>query len=230
MSHPGGGSAAQGSERGEFDRTPAARLSACSNGGGGVRCLLLACALLCACAAEAQVPGHGPEPFPVSRTPPALPARGTVQVAFTPWDDAEGMIVDGIRRAKHQILVQAFSFTSRTLANALIAAKKRGVDVRVMADREQTVSGEASRMPELVQAGIPAMLEVRYQSAHNKVMVIDAGTADAAVITGSYNWTYAAQSKNAENVLILRRNPDIANAYAANWRRHAAEALPYTEQ
>lgn len=209
---------------------------------------LLGVVLLCACTAEAQLPAQAPEALPyrqtspalpvsqtpptlpVSQTPPALPARGTVQVAFTPWDNAEAMIVDGIRRARHQILVQAFSFTSRTLANALMAAKRRGVDVQVMADRAQTFSGEASRIPDLIQAGIPVMLEVRYQSAHNKVMVIDAGTADAAVVTGSYNWTYAAQYKNAENVLILRHNPDVANAYAANWRRHFADALPYAEQ
>lgn len=159
-----------------------------------------------------------------------MPARGTVQVAFAPWDNAEAMIVDGVRRAKQQILVQAFSFTSRTLANALVAARRRGVDVQVMADREQTFNSESSRIPDLVQAGIPVMLEVRYQSAHNKVMVVDAGTADGAVITGSYNWTYAAQYKNAENVLILRHNPEIVNAYAANWKRHLADALPYAEQ
>ena len=198
---------------------------------------LLGLALFFACAAEAQFSAQAeiaasqtPPVMPTSRTPPALPARGTIQVAFAPWDNAEAMIVDGIRRARHQILVQAFSFTSRTLANALAAAKRRGVDVQVMADREQTFRGEASRIPDLVQAGIPVMLEVRYQSAHNKVMVVDAGTADAAVITGSYNWTYAAQNKNAENVLILRHNPDIVNAYAANWRRHFADALPYAEQ
>ena len=91
-------------------------------------------------------------------------------------------------------------------------------------------SGEASRIPDLARAGIPVMLEVRYQSAHNKVMVLDAGSAEAAVITGSYNWTYAAQYKNAENVLILRHNPEVVNAYAANWRRHLADALPYAEQ
>ena len=204
-----------------------------------MRRLLLGLALLCACTAEAQLPAQAaealpyrqtPPALPVSQTPPALPARGTVQVAFTPWDNAEGLIVDGIRRARQQILVQAFSFTSRTLANALMAAKRRGVDVQVMADRAQTFSGEASRIPDLIKAGIPVMLEVRYQSAHNKVMVIDAGTADAVVVTGSYNWTYAAQYKNAENVLILRHNPDVANAYAANWRRHFADALPYAEQ
>jgi phosphatidylserine/phosphatidylglycerophosphate/cardiolipin synthase-like enzyme len=140
------------------------------------------------------------------------------------------LIVDGIRRAKYQILVQAFSFTSRTLANALTAAKRRGVDVQVMADREQTFSGEGSRIPDLVRSGIPVVLEVRFQSAHNKVMIVDPGTAEGAVITGSYNWTYAAQNKNAENVLILRHNPDVVNAYAANWKRHLADALPYAAQ
>lgn len=178
---------------------------------------MLAIALLAASAAAAQAP-------------PQIPARGTVQLAFTPWENAETMIVEAIRSARHQILVQAFSFTSRALANALVAAKRRGVDVQLMADREQTFGGEGSRIPELARAGIPVALEVRYQSAHNKVMVMDAGTANAAVVTGSYNWTYAAQYKNAENVLILRGNPDIVNVYAANWRRHFADALPYAEQ
>ncbi|MBE0619340.1 MAG: phospholipase D family protein [Burkholderiales bacterium] len=192
--------------------------------------MLLAFALCCAFAVGAQpLQREGLAATP-QQAPPVFAARGTVQLAFTPWDNAEAMIVDAIRGAKQQILVQAFSFTSRALAHALIAAKRRGVEVQVMADREQTFSGEASRIPDLVKAGIPVTLEVRYQSAHNKVMVIDAGTVYAAVITGSYNWTYAAQYKNAENVLILRDNPDVVHAYAANWSRHHADALPYAEQ
>ncbi|HUX24217.1 MAG TPA: phospholipase D family protein [Burkholderiales bacterium] len=194
-----------------------------------MRTLLLLLALLQAGAAGAQLAQRGTQGPALRETPPVFAAQGTVQVAFTPWDNAEAMIAGCVRQAKRQILVQAYSFTSRVLAKALVAAKRRGVDVQVMADREQTFSGEASRIPELVRAGIPVMLEVRYQSAHNKVMVIDAGSADAAVITGSYNWTYAAQYKNAENVLILRHNPNIANAYAANWRRHFADALPYAK-
>ncbi len=190
----------------------------------------LALALLVACAAGAQSPQREAQEAAPRPAPAQIPARGTVQLAFTPWDNAEGMIVDCIRQARRQILVQAYSFTSRALANALIAAKRRGVDVQVLADREQTFGGEASRIPELEQAGIPVMLELRYQSAHNKVMVIDPGSADAAVITGSYNWTYAAQFKNAENVLILRHNDAVANAYAANWRRHSVDALPYADQ
>ena len=195
-----------------------------------MRLTLLGLALCFSGAVWAQSTAQAPASFAAVNTPPVLPAQVSIQVAFAPWDNAEAMIVDGIRRARTQILVQAFSFTSRTLAQALTAAKKRGVQVRVLADREQTFSGEASRIPDLVRAGIPVALEVRYQSAHNKVMVIDDVTADAAVITGSYNWTYAAQGKNAENVLILRHSPDIANAYAANWRRHYVDALPYAEQ
>ncbi len=194
-----------------------------------MRRILLGLVLSGACAFTLFAVAQVAQDIGAAKLPAAFPARGSVQVAFSPWDNAEGMVADAIRQARAQILVQAFSFTSRALAHALITAKKRGVDVLVLADREQTFSSEASRIPELAQAGIAVMLEVGYQSAHNKVMVIDADSEDAAVITGSYNWTYAAQFKNAENVLILRHNPDIANAYAANWRRHYADSLPYIE-
>ena len=164
-----------------------------------------------------------------SRAAPPIPARGTVQVAFTPWDDAEAMIVEAIAASRRQILVQAYSFTSRNIAAALIAARQRGVEVHVLADREQTFSSENSRIPDLAAAGIAVDLEVRYQSAHNKVMVLDAGAPEAAVITGSYNWTYAAQNRNAENVIIFRRQPELVRQYAANWQRHAQDALPYDQ-
>jgi phosphatidylserine/phosphatidylglycerophosphate/cardiolipin synthase-like enzyme len=57
--------------------------------------------------------------------------------------------------------------------------------------------------------------------------VIDAGSADATVITGSYNFTWTAQHKNAENILIARKNPSLALRYALNWERHRQQATPY---
>lgn len=156
-----------------------------------------------------------------------MPATGTVQVGFTPWDDVEAMVIGAIGEAQRQILVQAFSFTSRPIAAALIGAKRRGIDVQVLADRTQTLTGEGNRVPDLVAAGIPVMLEVRYASAHSKVMIIDATGRDPAVITGSFNWTRAAQRQNAENIVILRRNRPLAEAYLRNWKRHRADALPY---
>lgn len=165
---------------------------------------------------------------PASRNPAPLQLNGaSAQVLFTPWDDAEGAIVGAIRGARTQLLVQAYSFTSRAVARALIEAKARGVDVRITADQGEAERIQAGRIGELAAAGIPVWIETRYQSAHNKVMVIDAGQPGAAVITGSYNWTFAAQRVNAENVVIMRGAPEFAARYKMNWERHQADAVAY---
>jgi phosphatidylserine/phosphatidylglycerophosphate/cardiolipin synthase-like enzyme len=166
--------------------------------------------------------------FADSPQPRALAASGTVQVAFPPWDNAERLVIEAIDAARKQVLVQAYAFTNRGIAAALIAARRRGVDVRVTADRGQTFGGENSRIPELAAAGIPVFIEVRYASAHNKTMVIDAGTSEPVVLTGSFNWTWGAQHRNAENLLILRRNAELTRVYYDNWQRQLADALPYT--
>ncbi|MEW5891563.1 MAG: phospholipase D family protein [Pseudomonadota bacterium] len=162
--------------------------------------------------------------------PLSLSAQGQIQVAFTPGDDAGALIVGAIRQARRQILVQAFSFTHEAIAEALIAARRRGVDVQVLADPEQAETVKTSRIDQLVAGGVPVYLDGQHAAAHNKVMVIDAGQATATVITGSFNFTHAAQYRNAENVLLLRGNPLLAEAYAANWRRHRTHSLPYRKR
>jgi phosphatidylserine/phosphatidylglycerophosphate/cardiolipin synthase-like enzyme len=149
-----------------------------------------------------------------------LPAQGSIELAFTPEDNAIHLIAQALREARQKIRVQAFSFTSNEIAFALIEAKRRGVDVQVVADAEQSLKLENSRIRLLAEAGIPVWLDDQHSAAHSKVIIIDPGTARAAVITGSMNFTYAGQFKNAENVLILRGNPRLAEAYAANWQRH----------
>ena len=158
-----------------------------------------------------------------------LPAAGTVEVAFTPWDDAEGALIREIRGARHAIRVQAFLITSRTITRALIDAHHRGIDVQVLADREMAEKGEKSLIPDLHAAGIPVWLEVRYNAAHNKIVLVDPQAANPCVITGSYNFTFSAQARNAENLLILRGNAPLARAYLDNWRRHRQEAVSYAE-
>lgn len=125
------------------------------------------------------------------------------------------------------MLVQAYLLTSKKIAHALIAAYRRGIDVRVLADAEQFAKGESSMLPELATAGVDVWLETKYQNAHNKVIVIDAITPGATVITGSFNFTWSAQHKNAENILIVRGNPALAARYAMNWERHKQDATPY---
>ncbi|MDD5174875.1 MAG: phospholipase D family protein [Sterolibacterium sp.] len=164
--------------------------------------------------------------LPVAAREP-LPAVGSVEYAFTPWDDAEGAILRALQGARREIYVQVYLLTSRALAHALVEAKQRGVTVEILADREMLVKGENSQIPQLAAAGIPIWLEVRYAAAHNKILLIDPHETSSVVITGSYNLTYSAQARNAENLLILRDNPALARAYLDNWRRHRGEALAY---
>lgn len=166
-------------------------------------------------------PGRGP-------ALPAVAAQGTMQVAFAPWDDVEGLIVERLDQARTQVLVQAYLLTSRPIVDALVAARQRGVDVRVLMDGGQLDKNSTERLQQLRAAGVPVWLETRYRNAHNKVIVIDAALASATVITGSFNFTWSAQHKNAENILVLGKNPPLAARYAANWQRHRqdAEAAP----
>lgn len=156
-----------------------------------------------------------------------IAAQGTLQVAFSPWDDVETLIISTIDGAKKQVLVQAYLLTSKKIAKALIAAQQRGVGVMVLVDAEQSAEVPSSKAHDLSRSGIAVWLETRYQNAHNKVIVIDAGTENATVITGSYNFTWSAQHKNAENILIARKNPVLAARYALNWERHRQGATPY---
>lgn len=150
-----------------------------------------------------------------------------MQAAFTPDDDVEGLIAEAVSRARRQVLVQAYLLSNRVIVQALIAAYGRGIDVRVLADREQMLGQGNSRVPELVRAGVPVRLEVRYRNAHNKVIVIDAQEAHPVLITGSFNFTGTAQRGNAENILVLRDHPALVQRYVDYWHRHADDALPY---
>jgi phosphatidylserine/phosphatidylglycerophosphate/cardiolipin synthase-like enzyme len=184
--------------------------------------------------------GRGPGSRPIKRTAalffallcltvgagatPPLPAIGTVEVVFTPWDDAEGAIVRALDEAKKSLHVQAYVLTSRSIAQALQSAQSRGVAVEILADRDMMERSDTSLLPRLAGGGIPVWLETRYAAAHNKVILIDVGQPDAAVITGSYNFSWSAQARNAENLLILRGNPALVQRYLDNWLRHRSEA------
>src|SRR5579871_4683414 len=156
---------------------------------------------------------------------PIRAAEPAWQVCFTPGQDCTGLIVSEIAQAHSEILVQAYSFTSVPILSALKAAHARGVDVRVIVDKTSArVSKSGSRYSAatyLSNAGIPVWVDTRVSIAHNKVMVIDSAT----VITGSFNFTAAAQNHNAENLLVIR-DAELARLYGENWRRRQAISTP----
>jgi phosphatidylserine/phosphatidylglycerophosphate/cardiolipin synthase-like enzyme len=160
----------------------------------------------------------------------ALPAAGTVQVLFTPGDAVDDAIISAIGAARREVLVQAYIFTHRRIASALIRAQRRGVRVEIIADAQQAATASNSVLRNLARAGVAVFLDAGHDSAHNKVLILDPESAGATVITGSFNFTYSAQTRNAENVVIFRGHPSLAAEYAANWRQHRAHAAPYGAQ
>jgi phosphatidylserine/phosphatidylglycerophosphate/cardiolipin synthase-like enzyme len=157
--------------------------------------------------------------MPVSRAVPEEPAW---QVYFSPNHGATKAVVDALDAAKTTVLVQAYSFTSALIAKALVEAHDRGVDVQVILDRKETGS-KYSSADFVAHAGITTLIDGRHAIAHNKVMIIDG----QAVITGSFNFTTAAERQNAENLLVIHDRA-LAARYTENWRSHAAHSARYS--
>lgn len=143
------------------------------------------------------------------------------QACFTPGENCTAAIVTELGKANASIEVQAYSFTSAPIAKALVEAKERGLSVRVILDKSQQ-SERYSSASFLAHVGIPVWIDSKVAIAHNKVMVIDGKT----VITGSFNFTKAAQERNAENVLIVE-DPRLAERYHANWEARRVASMPY---
>jgi phosphatidylserine/phosphatidylglycerophosphate/cardiolipin synthase-like enzyme len=142
---------------------------------------------------------------------------------FSPKGGCTEAIVGEIEGAKTTIQVLSYSFTSRPIANALIDAHRRGVKVTVVADKSE-VDDVRSEIKSLHRAGVPVYIDDKHGIAHNKVMVIDGVT----IITGSFNFTHAAEFENADNVLIVHNHPAIASAYADNFAHHLSHSDRYS--
>jgi len=143
------------------------------------------------------------------------------QVFFSPRGGCTEAVVDTISQAKTEILVQAYSFTSAPIAKALVDAHKRGVYVAIILDRSQR-KARYSSADFTAHAGIPTYIDSAHAIAHNKVMIID----KSMVITGSFNFTKAAEEKNAENLLVIR-SKELASTYIENWQRHKEHSESY---
>lgn len=148
----------------------------------------------------------------------------SIAVYFSPHGGCTEAVADALRGAKSEILVQAYSFTSAPIAKALVAAHKRGVNIEVILDKSQR-SQKYSSADFVAHAGIPTYIDSAHAIAHNKVMVID----KEMVITGSFNFTKAAEEKNAENLLVIRSKA-LADKYRENWERHRDHSERYEDR
>jgi len=145
----------------------------------------------------------------------------TWEVYFSPNGGCTDAIVREVDKAKSTVLVQAYSFTSYKIAKALLDAHKRGVKVEVILDKSQR-RDQYSSADFLANSGIPTKIDAGHAIAHNKVMIIDGET----VITGSFNFTKAAEESNAENLLVIH-DRKLAERYTKNWEDHARHSEVY---
>lgn len=156
-------------------------------------------------------------------TKETLAATATYQLCFVPdGASCQDMLVAAIQGARKSIHVQAYGLTNKAIAAALVDAHARGVAVLVLVDKSQ-VSEKYTSARFLSNAGISVKVDRKPAIAHNKVMIFD----ESAVFTGSFNFTTSAETRNAENGLLLSGDQKLANAYLANWQARDRKSEPY---
>ena len=144
-----------------------------------------------------------------------------VQIYFSPKGGCQAAIVRELMCARSEVLVQAYSFTADALTFALIELKKKGVLVEIVLDK----SNEVDRYSDLrffIENEMEVKIDHAHAISHNKVIIIDR----KVVITGSYNFTNQAESDNAENVVIIKGNPEMVTAYRNNFFQHREHSKP----
>ena len=141
-----------------------------------------------------------------------------VQACFSPEGKCSIHIVREIENARRELLVAVYAFTSDDLAGALVQAKKRGLMVQVIIDREFDSRNDKSKSKFLevqripvrrLSGGKPPHSAREVGLMHQKFAIIDR----RIVFTGSYNWTQSADSFNDENLLVFRDAGPLAEEY-----------------
>lgn len=156
-----------------------------------------------------------------SPSPAEQPSPRPIQVYFSPRGGCTTAIVNELRSAKTSVLIQAYGFTNKDIAFETVQAKRRGVPVKAILDKSNKTD-KYSAADFLVNMGVPVWIDSSHAIAHDKIMIIDSGL----VITGSFNFTKAAEERNSENLLVIR-NKDLAVEYERHWNEHLAHAAEY---
>lgn len=144
--------------------------------------------------------------------------NGTIEYAFSPNEGGEKLVLKVIGSARSEIRMMAYSLTSASVVDELIAARRRGVDVSIVADYKNNVEDKSGKARAALSALANSGCRVRtisvYQIHHDKVIVADRETVE----TGSFNFSSSAASRNSENVMVIWKNPELARGYLAHWQ------------
>lgn len=187
--------------------------------------LIFIAALLCACQHKKEDsvrigPGestHVSEKVAVKEVQTSTGDLCNWQVKFSPNGGAEQQVIDSIKSSQESIYMLSYSFTSEPIANALFEISKTA-HVEIILDTSNK-KGKGSKLNILMDSKAFVYIDDAHAIAHNKTVIID----EKRLLTGSFNFTNAAEHSNAENSLLLNC-PSLAKAYLENWKIHKSHS------
>jgi phosphatidylserine/phosphatidylglycerophosphate/cardiolipin synthase-like enzyme len=138
---------------------------------------------------------------------------GPVEALFAPEDRVARRVIQLIRGAKKSIHFLAFSFTSEGIAEAMVERAAEGISLLGVLETTQVRSNTGTQF-EVLRGGGGVYLDANPRNMHHKLILIDG----EIIITGSYNFSESAESKNDEDLLILR-NPELAATFEWEFQR-----------
>ena len=125
-----------------------------------------------------------------------------IRVYFSPKDNTiENAIIPIIKNSKKYIYIPTFFITDTKLVNELILAKKRGVDVKIIADALNS-SNRSSKQKLLRESGIMLKTENYAGKMHSKSIIAD----DEYLVIGSMNFSNTGNTKNDENLIVIKNH------------------------
>ncbi|MFM8319787.1 MAG: phospholipase D-like domain-containing protein [Chloroflexota bacterium] len=152
---------------------------------------------------------------PANTPQPSLNINGTpVSVCFSPDDGCAAQIAAVLEQARQSIDFMAYSFTSDDLAQVILDRAGAGVRVRGVMETGQISSNSGGEYANFLKAGLDVRKDGNRANMHHKVIIVDG----RYVIVGSYNFTYNAETRNDENLLIID-SPQIAGQYLAEFQK-----------
>ena len=115
--------------------------------------------------------------------------------------------------ALSELLICVFTISDDRLSDAIMSAHRSGLTVRVISDNDK-MHDRGSDVERLYQAGVDVRIDRSPEHMHHKFMVIDGRT----VMTGSYNWTRSAETRNEENIIAVD-DPQLAARFSEEFER-----------
>jgi cardiolipin hydrolase len=135
------------------------------------------------------------------------------QAYFSPGPNCRIAIEQAMETALSELLICVFTISDDRLSDAIMAAHRSGLTVRVISDNDK-MHDRGSDVEHLSQAGVDVRIDCSPEHMHHKFMVIDGHT----VMTGSYNWTRSAETRNEENIIAVD-DPLLATRFSEEFER-----------